>query len=232
MGKVESAHGPLSRIYCTLSDRYPNLSDNLRLRFAVKALNDTAGTNGLVPSLLVLSTILLYRCSWSGNSASVFPSEGSTQRFNAMTAARKEAATIIAEKRIRLALKSNVPPSARYTLRQEQLAMVYSEKKRRWIQDIRIVQLSSKQAWINYKNRIIKVGQTQVIPQPSGGENNGIANLLQNLYPLNSKSHPNILLTEILQPNDPRSESPEFSLAKTKEITGLLDKKAFQVALK
>lgn len=110
MGKIESAHGPLCTIYRTLRDRYPDLSDSPRLRCEVNALNDTADTNGLVPSLLVFGTI---------------PSLGDTeseladqeQRFNEITAARKEVATIIAEKRIRPALKSKIPPSARYTLR-------------------------------------------------------------------------------------------------------------------
>lgn len=106
-----------------LTDNYADLSDALRLRFAVKALNDTAGIKGLVPSLLVFGTI---------------PSLGNTganwlnqeERFKAMHAARKEAAAIRAEQRIRIALKSNVPPSAKYSLKIGQIVMVFSENNR------------------------------------------------------------------------------------------------------
>lgn len=53
MGKVESAHGPLRRIYGILSKNHKALSNNLSFRLAVKALNNTSGPNGLVPSLFV-----------------------------------------------------------------------------------------------------------------------------------------------------------------------------------
>lgn len=109
--------------------------------------------------------------------------------------------------------------------------MAYSEKKRKWIRDIRAMQLTEKQVWINYNNKVIKFSRTQVIPQPLEEENTPISELLKQLAPFNSKSHPNILLTEILQPNDLRIESPDFDLAKTKEIKGLLDRKAFRVVL-
>lgn len=207
-----------------LTDRYSGLSDNLRLRFAVKALNDTAGTNGLVPSLLVLGTIPSI-----GNTEAEFADR--EQRFSAITSARKEAAKIFAEKQIRLALKTNIPPSARYTPQPCQLVMVYSEKKKKWIHGIRIVRLSAKQVWINYDSRIINVSRTQVIPQPTASEGTGISSLLKTLSPLNSKPLSNVLLTGILPYNDARSESPEFDLAKVKEITSLLDKKAFRVVL-
>lgn len=49
MGQIESAHGPLRRIYRMLTEEYNNLSDNLR--FGIKALNDTAGTRGLVGAI-------------------------------------------------------------------------------------------------------------------------------------------------------------------------------------
>lgn len=53
MGKVESAQGPLRGIYRLVTDNYPDLYYNLRLRITVKALNDTAGHKRLVLSLLV-----------------------------------------------------------------------------------------------------------------------------------------------------------------------------------
>lgn len=225
MGKIESAHGPLRRIYRMLTDKYPDLSDALRLRFSVKALNDTSGPKGLVPSLLVFGTIPSI-----GSSNANLPDQ--EQRFKAMRAAREEAATIFAEQRIRIALKSNAPPSSKYMLKPGQEVKVFSEKQKKWVEGIRLVQLSSKQAWVNYRNRIFKVSRAQVIPHKRSDDQSGIAELLRMLSPLNSQSHPNILLTEILQPNDNRAESPGFELAKAKEIVGLLDRGAFRIVLR
>lgn len=103
----------------------------------MKALNDTAGVNGLVPSLLVFGVVPSL-----GNTEAELPNQ--EERFSAINAARKEAATIVAEKRNRLALKASVQASARYTLKPGQLVMVYSEKLKEWVEGIRIVQLSSK----------------------------------------------------------------------------------------
>ncbi|RYC58587.1 hypothetical protein CHU98_g7622 [Xylaria longipes] len=54
IGKVERAHGPLRRAYDILRKEIDVRTDNeLILQMAIKALNDTAGPNGLVPTLLV-----------------------------------------------------------------------------------------------------------------------------------------------------------------------------------
>lgn len=102
-----------------LSDQYPELPDVLRLRFAIKVLNDTAGVNGLVPSLLVFGTIP----SLGNAEADIADQE---DRFNALSAARKEAAVITAEPQIRLALKSNITQSAKYSLRPGQIVIVFT----------------------------------------------------------------------------------------------------------
>lgn len=147
-----------------------------------------------------------------GNTDANLPNQ--EDRFRAMRAARKEAVTIMAEQRIRLALKSNVPPSAKYSLKVGQQVMVFSEKQRKWIRDLLILQLSSKQVWISTGKRVRKVSQTHVVPQVRAEDQSGIAQLLKPLSPLNAQSYPNILLTEILTPSDPRGNSKAFDLAK------------------
>lgn len=85
------------------------------------------------------------------------------------------------------------------------------------------MQLSSKQAWINYNKRIIQVSRTQFISQKAEKEETVISTLLKKLSSLSSNQHPNVLLTKVLKPSDPRGELYDFDLAKPKEITGLLD---------
>lgn len=53
IGKIERYHVPLRRAYNIISREIPNLSKEMRLQMAVKAINDTVGPHGLVPTLLV-----------------------------------------------------------------------------------------------------------------------------------------------------------------------------------
>ena len=54
IGKVEVYHAPLRRSYEIIrAELGPEYSDDICLQLAVKAVNDTAGPNGLVPTLLV-----------------------------------------------------------------------------------------------------------------------------------------------------------------------------------
>jgi hypothetical protein len=57
VGKIERAHGPLRRAFNILRAELNSTTDDEDiLQMAVKALNDTAGPNGLVPTLLVFGT--------------------------------------------------------------------------------------------------------------------------------------------------------------------------------
>ena len=60
--KVEKSHGPLKRAYEIIwqETREEGLDKNVVLQMAVKAINDTAGPNGLVPTLLVFGAFLLW----------------------------------------------------------------------------------------------------------------------------------------------------------------------------
>jgi hypothetical protein len=58
MGLVERYHKPLCQAYKIIDDKFKDNSNGsipkaLILQMAVKAVNDTAGYNGLVPTLLV-----------------------------------------------------------------------------------------------------------------------------------------------------------------------------------
>jgi hypothetical protein len=54
VGKVERLHAPLRRAYDILTQEIGHITDKETiLQMAVKALNDTAGPNGIVPTLLV-----------------------------------------------------------------------------------------------------------------------------------------------------------------------------------
>lgn len=73
------------------------------LGYSVKAINDTAGEKRLVSSLLVFGVIPSV-----GNSNANLRDQA--DRLKATKDAREETATITAERRIRRAVNSNVPP--------------------------------------------------------------------------------------------------------------------------
>jgi hypothetical protein len=53
IGKIERYHAPVRRAYEIFSTELPELTPEARLQASYKAVNDTAGPNGLVPTLLV-----------------------------------------------------------------------------------------------------------------------------------------------------------------------------------
>ena len=53
IGMVERYHGPLRRAYQIITVELPGISKDMALQMAFKAINDTSGPGGLVPTLLV-----------------------------------------------------------------------------------------------------------------------------------------------------------------------------------
>ena len=55
IGQVERAHPILRRAYCIIAEELKSegISKQTMLQMAVKAVNDTSGPDGLVPTLLV-----------------------------------------------------------------------------------------------------------------------------------------------------------------------------------
>ena len=53
VGMVERYHGPLYRIYYIIIAELLDISKDIALQMAFKAINDSAGPNGLIPTLLV-----------------------------------------------------------------------------------------------------------------------------------------------------------------------------------
>ena len=53
VGLIEQTHPALWRAYQIIMDKCKDIQKELALQMAVKAVNDTAGSDGLVPTLLV-----------------------------------------------------------------------------------------------------------------------------------------------------------------------------------
>ena len=55
---VERYHGPLRRIYHIITAELLDISKDMALQMAFKAINDSAGPDGLIPTLLVFGAYL------------------------------------------------------------------------------------------------------------------------------------------------------------------------------
>ena len=55
---VEHYYGPLYRIYHIIIAELPDINKDMALQMAFKAINDSTGPNGLIPTLLVFGAYL------------------------------------------------------------------------------------------------------------------------------------------------------------------------------
>ena len=105
LGIGEKLHGPLRRIYNKVVASHPTLPKQFCLRIANKAMNDTIGENGLVPSRLVFGIIPRYPILNTD-----LPNQ--KERMEAIKLAQSEMNSIIAERRVLAALTKKIPPAA------------------------------------------------------------------------------------------------------------------------
>jgi len=97
VGKVERYHTPLRRAYEIISLELNGASEELVLQMAVKAVNDSAGPDGLVPTLLVFG-------AYPRMTDDSPPSLSITQRAEAIRKASKEVRRLYATRQVNDAL--------------------------------------------------------------------------------------------------------------------------------
>lgn len=88
IGVGERYHDPLRRIFLRIFEDVPDIDQNIALQLAVKAMNDTVGPEGLVPSLLVFGTLPRF-------TPHTTPLISHSDRMEAMDIARLEMADIV-----------------------------------------------------------------------------------------------------------------------------------------
>jgi hypothetical protein len=97
IGKVERYHSPLRQAYKILSSELLSANKEAILQMAVKAVNDLAGPDGIVPTLLVFGA---YPCITRDSP----PSPSITERAEAIYKAMKEVRRFYAERQVNDAL--------------------------------------------------------------------------------------------------------------------------------
>lgn len=110
IGKIERSHMPLRRAYDILKAEIGhNTDDETILQMAIKAINDTAGPNGIVPTLLVFGT-------YPRVAPDSPPSPDIVQRAKAVQKAMKMLRTIRAEVEVSRAINTRNGPDLQSVL--------------------------------------------------------------------------------------------------------------------
>lgn len=154
VGKVERAHPPLRRSYDILkAELGDHTGDETLLQMAIKALNDTAGPNGLVPTLLVFG-------AYPRINQDSPPSPDIVRRAEAVNKAMKMLRSIRAEVDLHRAFNTRNGPSTHETLKLSlgQQALVWREKKG-WTGPYRLQAIDNSNAIVHI-NGIAKTFRT------------------------------------------------------------------------
>ena len=117
------------------------LDRKVALKISVKAMNDTMGPKGLVPSYLIFGWILR------------FPAVDSTlqdqaTRMDALSAARRKMVTISADQRIRTALASRVPRNADLKIGVGDKVRAFRETDKRFTGPFPVIRVDSEQIFV------------------------------------------------------------------------------------
>ncbi|OWT43021.1 polyprotein [Pochonia chlamydosporia 170] len=124
IGKAERYHGPLRRAYQIIDAELGDaLTDDQKLQMAVKAINDTAGPDGLVPTLLVFG-------AYPRMTDDSPPSFSVVQRAEAIRKATSEARRALAKRQVQNALLTRNGPDTTplHTLPLQSKVRVWREK--------------------------------------------------------------------------------------------------------
>ena len=158
IGKVERYHAPLRRAYNIMRAEDPSLSREGSLQAAVKAVNDTAGPNGLVPTLLVFG-------AYPRMTESSPPTPTQRQRAIAIKKAMEAVRAAHAERKVADALATRNGPNTEPVkeLPLQSLVRVWREEGK-WTGPYRLIGIEGETCVVQGQNREQRFLTTVVRP--------------------------------------------------------------------
>ena len=139
----ERYHSFLRGIYRKARQQHPQPENKHILALSVKAMNDTAGYYGLVPTLLVFGAM-----PWIPVTPMDLPAQ--VHRMKAMVLGRKKMTRIITKERITMASRTNVPSAAHTDIPIGSRVLIFREKpENKWIGPYRVLDVKDKCLFID-----------------------------------------------------------------------------------
>jgi hypothetical protein len=141
LGANERSHAVLRRVNLRTHNDNPKLSQQLALACSQKAINETIGTAGIVPTLLVYGSMPRFHAA--GLDARLQPNSA---RFRCMATddsqSRAEYTRIVNHQRLKRLFRTREPPAADRKLRIGQHVFVWREKERKYCGPFAILNFS------------------------------------------------------------------------------------------
>lgn len=239
LGIGERYHQPLRQTYRKILVEHSNADPSLALALSVKALNDTLGPEGHVPSALVFGEFPLPYTK----------SEQKPQRLTVderaaiASLARKEMSEIMARMRIARGLRHAVPNASNHMYKPGDKILVWREnivnnQIGEWLGPFEIEGMDerAKIAYIrddvNSPARPFNIVQIKPYYSPdilAGDFISDVNNFFS--YHCSPANEEDIFMTEIISNDDPRAQCEEMNDAKRKEIRDLLRRGTFRAVL-
>lgn len=94
------------------------------LRYTIKALNDTLGPEGLIPSMMVFGTVPTFTSIEGGQKTQ-------KERMKVIWTAKAKMERMTADLRIKTALKAKIPPATQFDFIPRQTVRVFRERSKR-----------------------------------------------------------------------------------------------------
>ena len=239
LGIGERYHEPLRRIYLKVKHDHPNLAPQTILRLSLKAINDTIGEQGLVPSSLVFVTVPRFPIM-----NTELPKQ--EERMEALKKAQAEMNSIVAERRVKRALLHRVPNAAHHVIKPGMEVLVYREKEKRWMGPLLATAVNGKIVTVkNEGNSAIADFNIQQlkpyfrpIPFLENVQNKNsefaINYMMKDIATKNGPKSPDygVHMTEVILQNDSRLKDERFKAAKQNEIRGLVERGTWKIVMK
>jgi hypothetical protein len=155
IGKVERYHAPLRRAYEIISEEVDATPEAI-LQMAVKAVNDTAGPNGLVPTLLVFG-------AYPRMTEDSAPSPTIAQRAEAVRKAMKEVRRLQARRQLNDGLSMRNGPDTGPTLRLPlQSEVIVWRENQNWTGPFTLLSINGETCTVEINNRPVNFRSTCV----------------------------------------------------------------------
>lgn len=180
----------------------------------MKAINDTMGPDGLVPSLLVYGHLPRF----TGHEG--HPTQA--KRWSTVAVALAAASQAVGEARINMELRSKVPPAAGLVVGSGGNVRIFRETSRRWDGPFTVTRIVRKSVWVTDGQNFKAFSMAVVLPIQTRERNEDYQDLIPTVVRDENSTTSEIHLVDEFTAYDPRAKLAACVAAVQEELNGLL----------
>lgn len=150
----------------------------------------------------------------------------------AIEGGKREMTTIVAENRIKQALRSKLSPATSYDTKPGDEVLLYREDEKARLGPYRVLRTREKYVFVDRKESEKHFNLSQVIPAPRAPGDREVKPVLDGMQQFKENYPPGILVIEVTHPADRRGRSQLPNEVKASEFAGLAERSAYKIVLK